>query len=200
MGMNENLFNLISEGDPSFEAHLEKMTRSMIECILKDSDLLKIYQEFGYEPFRRSSALYGLDRFLKDLNPKKEICLEIGTFHGITAVILSRYFDKVISLDIMPSIQKRQIIKKLGIDNVQFIDIKNNREKEEVIKGLKFQFCFMDGDHRNDTMIDWDLVKSCGKVLFHEYWISQPSVFDLFNSLEGRKEYGGINFAYWEGL
>jgi len=58
----------------------------------------------------------------------------------------------------------------------------------------------MDGDHTNDTEEDFGLVKSCGRVLFHEYWPLQPAVWNLVNSLP-KNEVISANYdclAYWQ--
>lgn len=183
------------------------------------SPLMKaIFKRFGKAAFGRSSACAEFESFLHQLAdaaaaagthsmqlppawPLGKTCLEIGTFHGITAVLLSQFFERVVcvSIDEMP-VMKREIVDYLGIKNVAFYDAKNNAEKARFVHALDFDFCYQDGDHAHDTYTDFELVKRCGRVLFHEYWPLQPPVWNLVNSLPQaevtRARYDCL--AYWE--
>lgn len=164
-----------------------------------------VLKRFGKKVFARTSALMEFESFLKRIGASGETCIEIGTYQGITAVILSQYFERVIciSLDQEPPgvIKKQKIVDYLGIKNVVFYDINGNDEKQKIISKVRnFDFCYLDGDHANDTRLDFDMVKRCGRVLFHEYWPIQESVWNLVNSLPQdeviRAEVDC--FAYWE--
>lgn len=163
----------------------------------------KVLRKFGKMAFARSSACMEFEAFLKRINAGGRTCLEIGTYQGMSAVILSQFFEKVIcvSVDDDPRrIIKRDIIDYLGIKNIQFFDVKNNAAKAKVIGELEFDFAYSDGDHAHDTLTDWDLVKRCGRVLFHEVWPIQASVWNLVNSLP-QDEVTRAKFdcfAYWE--
>jgi hypothetical protein len=181
------------------------------------SPLMKaIFKRFGKKAFGRSSACAEFESFLHAIadersaefvmkrvgkKPLGDCCLEIGTFHGITAIILSQFFDKVIcvSVDEMP-VMKREIVDYLGIKNIAFYDAKDNKDKAAFINAAKFDFCYQDGDHTHDTYSDFDLVKRCGRVLFHEFWPLQAPVWNLVNSLP-QDEVIHAQFdclAYWE--
>lgn len=152
----------------------------------KNDHLNDIYKIFGTKALLRSSALFELDDFLKNNKIKGNHCLEIGTYHGVSAVILSQYFKKVtcISIDERPDeLLHWAIFRALKIDNVTVRNVKDNEKKYQLISDLDFDFCYMDGDHANDTRSDWKAVKQCGKVLFHEYWPIQRPVWDLVESL-----------------
>lgn len=166
-----------------FKKKVEALVNERLHHILDDKDMLSLYQTFGAGIFRRSSIFHNLNRFLIKNNIKGKTCLEIGTFHGITAVVLSRYFEHVISVDVLDSKYKQPVLDHLGIKNVEFRLVADNTAKAELVKNLKFDFAYMDGDHENDTRLDWELTKGCGTVLFHEYWQEQPPVWDLVNSL-----------------
>jgi len=145
-----------------------------------------IMKKFGKSAFGRSSACAEFESFLKQIRAGGKCCLEIGTFYGITAVILSQFFDRVlcVSIDLdSDKMMKRKIVEHLGITNISFYDAKNNAEKAAFIHAAPFDFCYQDGDHTNDTLTDFALVRHCGRVLFHEYWPLQPSVWGLVNSL-----------------
>lgn len=162
-----------------------------------------ILKKFGKVAFGRSSVCMEFESFLKQIKAAGNCCLEIGTFHGVSAVILSQFFEKVVSVTIEApgqEILKHQITEYLGIKNIQFYDVKDNNEKKQVIDSLNFDFCYSDGDHTNDTMFDYELVKRCGRVLFHEYWPLQPAVWNLVNSLPKNKVKRASvdSFAYWD--
>jgi hypothetical protein len=159
--------------------------------------------QFGKTAFARSSACMEFESFLKRINAGGKTCLEIGTYQGMSAVILSQFFERVICVSVdddMRRIIKHDIIKYLGIQNIRFFDVKNNEEKHKLVRNFTFDFCYSDGDHANDTASDFALVQHCGRVLFHEYWPLQPSVWNLVNALPQdevtRAEYDC--FAYWE--
>lgn len=170
---------------------------------LSNPRLNEILKHFGKTAFGRTAAMMEFEHFLRRIGAGGGTCLEIGTYHGITAVILSQFFDRVIcvSVDENPAkLMKHDIVRHLGITNIRFFDVKTNAEKAELIKKLDFSFCYSDGDHTNDTQADFDLVKHCGRVLFHEYWPIQAPVWNLVNSLPQdevtRAQFDC--FAYWE--
>lgn len=149
-----------------------------------------VLAEFGGNVFRRSSVCVELETFLRRIKAGGKRCLEIGTYNGLSAVLLSQFFREVVCVTIEnendPYTKERmrgKIIDHLGIKNIIFHDVQSNEEKEKLIAGLPFDFCYMDGDHTNDTESDFKLVKRCGWVLLHEYWPLQNSVWNLVNSL-----------------
>lgn len=176
-----------------------------------------IMKKFGKRAFGRSSACAEFESFLNQIYAMSDpveidgfrytgigkTCLEIGTFYGVTAVILSQFFERVlcVSVDLEGDRQmKRRIVEHLGIENIDFFDAKDNREKAAFINAAKFDFCYQDGDHTNDTQSDFELVRRCGRVLFHEYWPLQPAVWNLVNSLP-KDEVTRAKFdclAYWD--
>ncbi len=96
--------------------------------------------------------------------------------------------------------QKHEIVKHLGLqDRIRFFDVSNNADKAALIDQLDFDFAYMDGDHAHDTQTDFDLVKRCGRVLFHEFWPLQAPVHNLVMSLPPDEvtvaDYDC--FAYW---
>ena len=166
-----------------------------------------IMKRFGKSAFGRSSACAEFESFLYSTIATgpwdKRFCLEIGTFYGITAVILSQFFERVLCVSVdLPADRdmKRRIVEHLGIKNISFYDARDNEDKARFIHAAAFDFCYMDGDHTNDTATDFALVRRCGRVLFHEYWPLQPAVWNLVNSLPS-DEVTRARFdclAYWE--
>lgn len=177
---------------------MEKQVGDRLQIVMTDPDLLEIFKQFGGAPFRRSSVFHGLGRFLKECGVSGQRCFEVGTWNGLTAVVLSRFFDEVVTVDIAHNSLKHKVIKHLGITNIRCIDIADNKEKAEIAKSLTFDFAYLDGDHANDTESDFALVKKCGRVLFHEVWPFQPPVWELVHSLSPeRVTHGGAGLALW---
>lgn len=162
-----------------------------------------ILAKFGKPAFARSSACMEFEAFLKRIGAGGRTCLEIGTYHGITAILLSQYFDRVVcvSVDNDPgSLMKHKLVDYLGIKNIVFHDCANNDEKAAIINSLDFDFCYSDGDHTHDTYSDFELVKRCGRVLQHEAWPIQAPVWNLLHSLPADEITWADQdcFAYWE--
>ena len=167
-----------------------------------------VLDRFGKTAFARSSACMEFESFLRSIffitaGAASATCLEIGTYQGSSAIILSQFFKRVICVSVdddLRRIIKRDIIEYLGIKNIEFYDAHNNKEKKQIIDSMEFDFAYLDGDHIHDTHEDFALVKRCGRVLFHEYWPLQAVVWNLVNSLPPSevKRAQVDCFAYWE--
>lgn len=163
-----------------------------------------VLRKFGKNAFARSSACMEFEAFLKRIHLTGTTALEIGTYQGITAIILSQYFEHVICVSVdedMRRIIKRDIVEYLGLQKkIEFYDVKNNAQKAMIVNALKFDFAYSDGDHVNDTYSDFKLVKRCGRVLQHEAWPLQPGPWNLMHSLPPEEvvwaHYDCL--AYWE--
>lgn len=180
---------------------IEKQVGDRVQTVLREPYLLAAYERFGAEVLRRSSVFHGLDRFLSERGVQGRRCFEIGTWNGLTAAVLSRYFDEVVTVDIEDRPLKHAVLDHLGITNVKCFAIQNNAEKAQVWKrfGGEFDFAYLDGDHANDTATDFELVRRCGRVLFHEAWPWQPEVFALTTAVLPRDEvvHNGMGLALW---
>lgn len=166
----------------------------------------KILKAYGRRAFARSSGCEGFLGFLDQIKAGERggTALEIGTYHGITALLLAERFDRVISVSVDDEdpgrLLKRELAQFVGATNIQFFDAKDNAEKVAIVDSLAFDFAYSDGDHTNDTELDFDLVKRCGRVLFHEAWPLQPPVWNLLHSLPPDEVTwcDGDVLAYWE--
>ena len=147
----------------------------------------RILERYGRRAFARSSACMEFLPFLDRCGIGGRVGLEIGTYHGVTAILLAERFERFISVSVDDEdpqrLLKRELADYLGVTNITFHDAKDNDEKAAIVRGLEFDFAYSDGDHTSDTRADFDLVKRCGRVLFHEVWPLQPPVWDLVNSL-----------------
>lgn len=180
---------------------IEKQVGDRVQMVLRDPQLFAAFERFGHDILRRSSVFHGLDTMLKDRGVRGRRCFEIGTWNGLTAAILSRYFDEVVTVDIVDRPVKHEVLSHLGVTNVKCHHIRTNADKRMVWNdyGGQFDCAYLDGDHAHDTEEDFALVRSCGRVLFHEVWPFQPSVWNLVHQLQ-REEvtHGGVGLAIWE--
>lgn len=163
----------------------EKLFYERFWALLADRDLMRVFEHFGPAAFRRSSVLEGFELFIKAQTFRGRTCVEIGTLKGLTAVVLARYFERVVTLDIVEDPQRREIVSLLGVGNIQFVNVNDNGAKARAIDALEFDAAYIDGDHVNDTETDFALVRKCGRVLFHEHWDAQPAVVQLVTRLGG---------------
>ncbi len=190
-----------STGIQIWSETVEKQVGDRVQMMLRDPYLMAAYQRFGAEILRRSSVFHGLDRFLAEREVRGRLCFEVGTWNGLTAAILSRYFDRVVTVDIAHNGIKREVLAHLGIKNVECIDIFDNAAKAHAWGRLggECDFAYLDGDHANDTETDFALVKDCGRVLFHEVWPWQAPVWTMVHQLP-REEvtHGGMGLALWD--
>lgn len=173
------------DGDDGLLA-AEKTFYDRFWCLLRDRQLMKVFETYGPAAFRRSSVLEGFERFITSQGFRGKSVCEIGTLKGLTAIVLARYFERVVTIDIVDDPQKREIADMLGVKNIAFVNVRDNAEKAEVIQAVNFDAAYIDGDHARDTESDFSLVKRCGRVLFHEHWPAQPAVQKQVKALNGR--------------
>jgi hypothetical protein len=174
----------------------EKLFYERFWCLLNDRQLMAVFGRFGPAVFRRSSVLEGFEKFIVAHGFKGDTCIEIGTLNALTAVVLARYFRRVVTVDIVDTLLRHEVVSLLGVGNIEFRVVKNNAAKAEVIEMLQFDAAYVDGDHARDTESDFALVRRAGRVLMHEHWAAQPAVTGLAARLPGRVETQG-KFALW---
>lgn len=184
---------------------MEKQVGARVGMVLGDPMLLSVFNRFGGRVFRRSSVFHGLAQLLADNNVKGGCCFEVGTWNGLTAAVLSRHFKHVVTVDIAHNSIKHEILRHLGITNVECIDIDSNDDKPRVLKGmgkrgLVMDCAYLDGNHAEDTEEDFALVRKCNRVIFHEVWPFQSPVWGLVHSLpQDEVKHGGCGLAIWDG-
>jgi len=102
--------------------------------------------------------------------------LEIGTYRGVGAAEISQFVDRVITIDLDhgrleqlgESWNRGHFWSSLGIDNIELRLVKDDAEKAALINSLEFDFAFVDGAHDQRVRDDFELVRRCGRVLFHD--------------------------------
>lgn len=102
--------------------------------------------------------------------------LEIGTYRGVGAAEISQFVDRVVTVDLHhgrleqlgEEWDRHAFWRSLGIDNIVLHLVDDDAEKAEFVRGLDFDFAFIDGAHDQRVRDDFELVKRCGRVLFHD--------------------------------
>lgn len=161
----------------------EKKFYERFWALLRDKQLMQVFERYGPTAFRRSSVLEGFESFIQEHGFRGATCVEIGTLKGLTALVLARYFEVVVTIDIVDDPEKREIAAMLGVDNIVFVNVKDNAEKQKILLAHRFDAAYVDGDHARDTETDFAAVAKCGRVLFHEAWEVQPPVMRLIDRL-----------------
>lgn len=167
------------------------------------------------EKFLRKSALSirdGAGVFETVMSGKGiRTALEIGTYRGVSAAEMSQYCEQVITIDLIhgkqeqmgESFDREALWRDLGISNIELRLVANDEEKAQLINVLDFDFAFIDGAHDQTVANDFDLVRKCGAVLFHDVdRRGQPEldyVYDFVMSLPKDQIERLDIFALWRG-
>jgi predicted O-methyltransferase YrrM len=135
--------------------------------------------------------------------------LEIGTYKGVSAAEISRYCDRVVTIDLVhgkieamgEKFDRRAFWASLGVTNVELVLVDDDEDKARVVAGLEFDLAFVDGAHDERIRDDFELVKRCGRVLFHDYdrggVRGQDHVYDFVNALPKEQIQVMDIFALW---
>ena len=183
-----------------------------------------VKSEFGQRYIRHSCiADESTEKIFCDFLAQKPIkhALEIGTWFGTSAFVITHFAGKVSTIDIQWRPEPGLLWKTFKISNrIAKYERDSETQKAKIIDHLDFDFAFIDGGHRYDNVkLDFSLVKHCGRVLFHDYYDRTDIIpgIDLKEMAERREdpatleevkrfvdeiEEGTITikkpFAYWE--
>lgn len=144
-----------------------------------------------YEPFLR--------KLFKAVSPQRAV--EIGTLYGITTTLLAHYSTEVVTIDINYQQIASYISHYFGVnDKIRAIIVKDNKDKKELLDYLNFDFAFIDAEHTYEGVkLDFECVKKCGRVLFHDYGLTNhPGVTEFINELPIEDMLFYKPFAFWE--
>ena len=129
-----------------------------------------------------------LRKIIQEVSPRYGV-LEIGTYNGISALILSEYFSKVFTVDT----EYREIAQVLSNDSKNILyNVANSRESENDIvsaiqKENEINLAFIDGEHFNGELAkDWEMVKDVPYILVHDYAKQFDEVYDFCNNQKDR--------------
>ena len=168
---------------------------------------------FGYNQLRRSILSNPEEetkfRFLVGNAGPIKCAIETGTYKGTATALLAHYADKVVTIDKHNYIDKYNFWMEYDVyRKIDSYMIENEKDKSDLISKIDFDFAFLDGDHSlKGVRSDFDLVKKCGRVLFHDYY-EQNSSFDkgsahsqgivpLIHSLPRSEVTISRPFAFW---
>lgn len=161
--------------------------------------------------FRKSalSIRDGAGVFDKVLGGKQyKTILEIGTFRGIGAAYMAQFCDRLITIDLAngrleqlgEKFDRHALWSGLGINNIELHLVEDGRGKASLINVLQFDFAFIDGG-KHDVADDFDSVKRCGTVLFHDFDKrgnrAQDTVYNFVRSLPREQVTVMDIFALW---
>lgn len=135
--------------------------------------------------------------------------LEIGTHEGLSSTYIADYCDRVITMDRRDYLAKYRLWYEFNKKrNIDFHLVETDEEKRELIESVQFDCAFIDGDHGEGVLYDWELVKHCGRVIFHDYKVgpefgskfleSYKHIIKLIESLPKNEVEICAPFAYWE--
>lgn len=154
----------------------------------------KIVEKYGHAGIHHSCVYLDngeqiLRNILEQLKPLRTV-IEIGTYQGVSAAVISEYAEKVHTFDIVFMPLRMKILRHLGIKNISCHVVKNNTEKEleinKIFETEKVDLCFIDGEHsKGQPPIDFEICRQCDQILMHDYSEAFDEVYKFCNDLEG---------------
>lgn len=130
-------------------------------------DVYKYVVENNIDPL--TTAINGLG-FRAILNVLQiDTAVEIGTYQGSSAAYIAQFANRVHTFDIV-DYYKPQFWKELGLeDKIIYHLVKDKEEIRQILQTIEFDFAFIDDGHEyEECKADFELVKHCGRVLFHD--------------------------------
>lgn len=131
---------------------------------------------------------------------KPKVLIDIGTANGISSFLETLYADKVITIDIDRFPMAEVAWHVLGvIDKIDSYIVDDDEDKANLLNSVDFDCAFIDGDHSTEGVTaDFNAVKKCGTVLFHDYWENNDkAVRDFVDSLPKEEMLFDEPFALW---
>lgn len=134
-------------------------------------------------------------KIIYDIKPIRAV--EIGTYFGVSTAILASICDIVYTFDINFYPETQRIWKLFKVKNkINYNLVKDTDETKEILKSLSFDFAFVDSVHEyQEAKRDFEAVKRCGKVLFHDNNDNFIGVKNFCSEIKC-KTIG--DFGYWE--
>lgn len=123
--------------------------------------------------------------------------VEIGTHKGLSAAYMAQFAKKIFTFDVKDYVEKYKVWSDFKVEEkIRYFTVSGRDEIAEILKDIKFDFCFIDGLHKYDEVrADFEMVKKCGKVLFHDS--AKRKVYGVRKFVD---EIGAVitgNIAYW---
>lgn len=146
-----------------------------------------------------------------------DVAVEIGTYKGLSTALIAQFARRVHTFDTVDYREKYRIWKELKVSrNISFYLIKSRTMGKDtftsfagthiptgkeadiktILDKIKFDIAFIDGEHNyKNVKADFELVKKCGRVLFHDVDPQFVEVNKFVREI-GTKING--NIGYWE--
>lgn len=135
-------------------------------------DLIDMY---GLEPLAMS-ALMDESLFREvmaeiiDTTGPIRTAVETGTYKGWSALLLSDYTEHVHTFDRRDGDQMAATWATFDrADRITYHRIGTDADKARIVPGIDFDFAFIDGLHIGGVAIDFNILRNCGRLLFHDY-------------------------------
>lgn len=127
------------------------------------------------------------------------LAVEIGTARAVTTIALARLCQRVVTIDIGVYPLRVEVLKWGGAENACSVVVPNDEHKALLLNDLDFDFAFIDGDHTEaGCRFDFEQVKRCGCVLFHDYTPPYPNGPQaLVDSMPEENVIKDYPFAWW---
>jgi hypothetical protein len=171
---------------------------SPVDRVGDDCFFIEAVREFG-EHIIRGSAIGEWNGEVREgrFRTMIEKCLpirhavEIGTWRGLSTAVLAHYADRVTTVDNHRCELSRRLWMWAGVTD----KIEDKVITDQIPEG-EYDFAFIDGGHTAEQVRkDFESVKSCRRVLFHDYGGKYPNVTEWLDTLDGL-EINGL-FALW---
>lgn len=180
--------------------------------IISDDYFEQVKAEFGMRYLRGTavgfhnpdtSVLYSTEKIFREFLGSRDIkrAVEIGTWRGVSTALIAHYAQQVTTVDITYYPEAMPVWMYFGIQKkIEYVVVENNEAKKQLLDRMDFDFAFIDGNHSHDEVAyDFELVRKCGRVLFHDYGIAHcMGVMDFVNHLPNEELIIKRPFAYWE--
>ncbi len=130
--------------------------------------------------------------------------VEIGTKYGVGSTFLAHNSDHLTTIDIIPRTEPIALWDYFGVNNkITYLIVDSDAEKREYLDSIDFDLAVIDGDHTPEGVkSDFECVRKCGKVLFHEYILNDYKKFaptiDFLKTLPQDEVTYDEPFALWE--
>jgi hypothetical protein len=167
----------------------------------------KVSELIGQGSNSGSSANEGLPAMLHGLGRYPDCGVEIGTFRGMSSVVMAHFCRTLISMDVaihsdLPRVL--EVVRLMDPDvhaRMCCLKVPDNDAKVALLSRLDFDFAFIDGQHsEGQTALDFAMVRKCGEVLVHDVRGDNNGIMGVETFLDRLKE-GTIEkhppFALW---
>ncbi|HDZ13369.1 hypothetical protein LCGC14_0643810 [marine sediment metagenome] len=194
--------------------HLYPDEKTGIDIVGDEGYVEKVAEQFGKRCMRGTAVRFcGRNRtincepFLRRVFNRSapQRAVEIGTLYGVTTALLAHYSESVVTIDIAYQQTASYLWGYFGVQpKIKYVIVKNDEDKklfcDELFDEYGFDFAFIDAQHTFDGVrFDFECVKRCGRVLFHDYGLTNHTgVTEFIDTLPQNETTKMKPFAYWQ--